>query len=696
MAVEVAYEPKAYVSDGSLTARTIEWPLRQPSDLIVTVDDHARTLNADFEVNGTYPSQQIVPLAGFAADGETVRYRRATPIEQGYAITGQSLSRTSLEAQLDLQAMAAQEAAADLLRAPLAPYGGAGGGLFPTPDGDGGWALTPSGPGAAGPAGPTFLTLAAFRAAPVTNRKQALLDPAYPSGDYYFETANAPYAETLPLVIKADSMALSVGAWVQQTDESITSRDTRFEHAPALALRKWIEGGVVNAKQQALPANFDHDTDDAWEHLQELAEDMEALGSRNTILLPTADTYRISQQLAFGANKGSGIMGFGPGKPIISWVGATLDPETQDDASGAMITWGGSDHAWGGIKDVVLFANSKAVHCLYVEGDITPGFKIDDVHGQHALLDIVSVATAGSSASPVNMIINALTAYPYIPTGFDGVNAVCGRSVLRFRLNGSVGQITVRDANIDNGAYSFVDIDFPDDLAGIDFLFENSRFEQNRSNGDIITLNYASGVSAPGTLTFRNCKHALGAGGSSTTNFVRNTSGSAKRPDILFDPLLTNDALTNVYKDDFDSGKTVPYALADHFRKRFEIEHSRSVTSGAFPSISRSHGVENVIDATATPTAITKYDQDKRFTNAFVGGGGAITFTLPAVATVPIGFKLSFTAVLAAAITLDANASETINAGTTLVSSGSVGDSVTIERSAGGGWVTTVKAGSWT
>jgi hypothetical protein len=71
------------------------------------------------------------------------------------------------------------------------------------------------------PGPPTFTTLATFRAAPVSNRKQALLDPSYSSGDYYFETVNAPYTEALPNVIKADSTALSVGAWVRQSAKSI-------------------------------------------------------------------------------------------------------------------------------------------------------------------------------------------------------------------------------------------------------------------------------------------------------------------------------------------------------------------------------------------------------------------------------------------------------------------------------------------
>lgn len=310
--------------------------------------------------------------------------------------------------------------------------------------------------------------------------------------------------------------------------------------------------------------------------LQQLVADVEKLGERNAILLPTADLYRISRQLVLG--RATGLMGLGPAKSIISYVGDALNPATQDNATGAMITWKGTDHAWGGIKDVALFANRRAIHCLYVEGDITPGFKIVDVHGQHALLDIVSIATAGTSSAPVNLIIQALTAYPFIKDGFSGVSAVCGRSVLRFRLNGSVGSITVRDANLDNGALAFIDIDCSSDLAGIDYLFDNCRFEQNRANGDIVTLRYSDAASEPGTLTFRNCKHAHGAAGACTSAFVRNrTRSNPRRPDIGFDPFLSHEAPC--------SFRLPPLAhVAPGFRVRFSAQSGHLMTIRASAS----------------------------------------------------------------------------------------------------------------
>ncbi|MCP3732897.1 hypothetical protein M9978_20985 [Sphingomonas sp. MG17] len=512
---------------------------------------------------------------------------------------------------------------------------------------------------------------------------------------FQWETHKAPYRsdEDQPFItiVHSSRVPASVGAWVRQTTDSIAARDSRFKCAPSLSLRKWMEGSVVNAKQQALPPGFSHDTDDAWPHLQQLIADVEKIGERNAILLPTADTYRISKQLVLGP--ATGLMGLGPVKPIISYVGDALDPITQDNAAGAMITWKGFDHAWGGIKDVALFANRRAVHCLYIEGDVTPGFKISDVHGQHALLDIVSVATAGYSSSPVNMIIQAFTAYPFIKDGFSGVSAVCGRSVLRFRLNGSVGTVTVRDANLDNGVLSFIDIDCPGDLSGIDYLFDNCRFEQNRLNGDIVTLRYGDAGSEPGTLTFRNCKHAHGAAGSRTSAFVRNhTRSNPQRPDITCDPFLSNEAIGSVYADAYDSGKTVPYVLAEHFRRQFRIEHSRSPVRGAFPSISRPMGLWPPIDAAAGGN-VTVHDHDKLFTN--LGAEAPSGFRLPPLAHVAAGFRVRFSVQSGHPMTVRPSGSDAINGLPSLTSSASR-DALTVEKSGLGEWTVLGRIGNWT
>ncbi len=125
-----------------------------------------------------------------------------------------------------------------------------------------------------GPAGPTYLTLALFRAAPTSNRKQALLDPAYPAGDYYFETANAPYAENLPTIIKANSTALSVGAWVRQRAAGIDYQISGGRSRP------------LDEKQaEAEKSITDYGTGSDWGALVDLA--VARLGTVNKVRLIT-------------------------------------------------------------------------------------------------------------------------------------------------------------------------------------------------------------------------------------------------------------------------------------------------------------------------------------------------------------------------------------------------------------------------
>ncbi|MGH6615070.1 hypothetical protein [Sphingomonas sp.] len=66
-----------------------------------------------------------------------------------------------------------------------------------------------------------YPTLAAFKAAPISNLTQALQDPSIAFGAFYGETANAPYAADDINIIKANSTAISVGAWVRQAASSI-------------------------------------------------------------------------------------------------------------------------------------------------------------------------------------------------------------------------------------------------------------------------------------------------------------------------------------------------------------------------------------------------------------------------------------------------------------------------------------------
>lgn len=65
------------------------------------------------------------------------------------------------------------------------------------------------------------LTLADFKASKAQGVR-FLLDPSITFGQFYWETANAPYTADNVNIIKADSTSLSVGAWVRQSAESIS------------------------------------------------------------------------------------------------------------------------------------------------------------------------------------------------------------------------------------------------------------------------------------------------------------------------------------------------------------------------------------------------------------------------------------------------------------------------------------------
>lgn len=76
--------------------------------------------------------------------------------------------------------------------------------------------------GPAGPAFATYITLASFKAAAVTNKVQVLQDPSIATGLFNWETINAPYIADNVNIIKADSTSLSIGAWVRQSSTSTT------------------------------------------------------------------------------------------------------------------------------------------------------------------------------------------------------------------------------------------------------------------------------------------------------------------------------------------------------------------------------------------------------------------------------------------------------------------------------------------
>ncbi len=468
-------------------------------------------------------------------------------------------------------------------------------------------------------------------------------------------------------------------------------KQSEYVNAPALNLNRWMNGNVANLMQCALPANFNHLTDDAWQYAQNLIADMEAIGDRRVMEVPGGNIYRFSDQLVFGDGKASGIRGVG-GRPILHYIGPALNPVTQDNGDGAFLHFAGNDHAWGGAKNLILFCSKGVVHGAYVRGDITPGFKLDDIHVQHALLDGILVDYIGT-ASPVCQIIRNLTAYPF--TDFGGIPAVCGRSVLHARINNSVGTFTVRDFNCDNGVEAGVLITAPveNGFAGINFLFENTRFEQNRENGDLVVLDYAASASKVGSINFINPMHAVANDGS-TTNFIRNKSATARRPNITFDSFATNNAVVNVYKDDLDDGKTIPYIAAEYLDKQFRIEHSVDQNLGTFPCITRPTGPRPVVALPAS-VAIGRHEHGKTFTSN--GAGGPTTYTLPDIDTVCDGFEAHFISTTGFAITVDGNGGDVVGGLGSLTSS-AARDAISLKKGVVGPnaeWLVTAKVGVW-
>jgi hypothetical protein len=91
------------------------------------------------------------------------------------------------------------------------------------PKTDAGWGDGVVLQGGTGPAMATFSTLSAFKASPISNATQVLQDSSIAFGLFFWETANAPYTADDLTIIKANSTALSVGAWVRQKAREVFS-----------------------------------------------------------------------------------------------------------------------------------------------------------------------------------------------------------------------------------------------------------------------------------------------------------------------------------------------------------------------------------------------------------------------------------------------------------------------------------------
>jgi len=85
--------------------------------------------------------------------------------------------------------------------------------------------------GPAGPAGPTYLTLATFKAAPISNERQSLNASGIAPGDFFWTPGDYTGLADDINIIKADSTALSVGAWVRQQADQVALNKTSVADA---------------------------------------------------------------------------------------------------------------------------------------------------------------------------------------------------------------------------------------------------------------------------------------------------------------------------------------------------------------------------------------------------------------------------------------------------------------------------------
>lgn len=76
--------------------------------------------------------------------------------------------------------------------------------------------------GPPGPADNSYATIADLKASDIAQLSGRLVGSGIPDGNFFWETTNAPYTADNVNVIKADSTALSVGAWVRQRADGIS------------------------------------------------------------------------------------------------------------------------------------------------------------------------------------------------------------------------------------------------------------------------------------------------------------------------------------------------------------------------------------------------------------------------------------------------------------------------------------------
>lgn len=151
-----------------------------------------------------------------------------------------------------------------------------------------------------GPADNTYFTLASFKASDISQKKASLVGVSgIPSGEFFWETANAPYTADNINVIKADSTSLSVGAWVRQNSNSLT-----FLQAGAGAILR-----DAKSKLQEIVSVSDYGAIGSANDTPLMDK---ALAAANTVLVPVGQTNLKEGDIPSNRT----IRGYGPGSVL--------------------------------------------------------------------------------------------------------------------------------------------------------------------------------------------------------------------------------------------------------------------------------------------------------------------------------------------------------------------------------------------
>lgn len=411
----------------------------------------------------------------------------------------------------------------------------------------------------------------------------------------------------------------------------------------------------------------------------------------------------------------------------IKWIGSALTLASNDDATGAMVEFVGTDHAWSGLYGITLNGDGKAVHGVYVEGTLNTGFDMWTGVRVKGMLGDGWYMKYNGTKGPNGLLVDNAYAFPQQTLG--NITCACGRSILHFHLNNSVGNVHVSNIVVDNGGTDGVIFWETETNARSDLIVTGAKAENWNSTGDttasdadfIVTKHNVD--AQVGSIILDGVK--LSQSGDTAWNaLVHNKSANTRRMIVNINPVRVNNAITYIYEEDNDSTKNIAYDLK---YRDMPILINTSAHTGILPhgngfattpapgshywdNASRkmyyhdgtnSHwdrvGFPLVEKRSAAPT-ITEADHGKTFTNG--SSGGSIAVSLPDAATVGLGFTVSFYTDVAQTWAVSRAGSDVIdNGATSLTSSGAIGEFLSLRVMDTTGtprWGTIAKIGTWT